>query len=51
MKNSVTGEKIPSDFFYFRSQSKTYRDYLSKGGLRIIEMAGQYGWIKDFKWL
>lgn len=49
MRKIAIGEDIPADFHYFRSKSNTYRSYLTKGGLRTIDLHDQFGWLKDFK--
>ncbi len=48
MKNCISGSQIPKDFFYFRSKSDTYKAYLAKGWLKIIEQGGQFWWLKNF---
>jgi hypothetical protein len=40
-------QDTPDDFYYFRTVSPTYRRYLEKGGLKMVEIGDQFGWLKD----
>ncbi len=49
MKNILQGTSVPADFQYFRSKSPVYKKYLEKGGLTLIDLGEQYGWMRNLK--
>ncbi len=41
-------QDTPDDFYYFRTSSPTYRKYLEKCGLALVDTGKkQYGWLKN----
>ncbi len=51
MYSSIFAHETPDDFYYFRSKSKVYQNYLKKSNLIPVPHGEQFGWLKNIFWL